>query len=447
MSESKSMATKAGIGGTIVVLIVGAALGVLHYETKKKPEQPPPGRETDDYLKRTEFPRKSAEEYAKEKPAIRRPSGREPLHEGPERVAIRRPSGREPLHEGPDWPLFRGNRLQTGVAESSLPDDLEVRWKFRTKGAIEGGAAIVKGIVYIGSQDENLYAIDLATGNQKWKYHAAPFRAAPSVRDGFVYVGDLDGMFHCVDAEKGTKRWTFETGAEINSGANFAKGAVLFGSGDETLYCLNADDGKKIWSFKVAGGPVLGSPAVIGDRTFVAGCDSALHVIDTAKGTELAAVDIGGQVGATAAVRGDQLYLGTIATNQVLAIDWNKAQVLWKFEAARKQQPYYASVAVTDKLVIAASRDKLVHALDRENGKEVWNFATEDRIDSSPVVVGKRVFVGSLDGKLYVLDLEKGTKLNSFDLGSPIAGSPAVAGDCLVIGTTDGTVYCFGAKK
>jgi outer membrane protein assembly factor BamB len=348
---------------------------------------------------------------------------------------------------GTDWQLFRGNPLQTGVASSGLPDDLDVRWKFRTKGAIEGAAAIVDGTVYIGSEDENLYALDLATGKEKWKYHAGPFKAAPSVRDGLVYVGDLDGMFHCVDAATGAKRWTFETGAEISSGANFARGAVLFGSGDETLYCVNADNGKEIWRFKVPGGPVLGSPAVVGDRTFVGGCDSSLHVIDTAKGVEVAAVDIGGQTGATSAVHGDQLYLGTIATNQVLAIDWKKAQVLWKFEAARKQLPYYASAAVTDKLVIAASRDKLVHALDRATGKEVWSFATGDRIDSSPVVVGKRVFVGSLDSKLYVLDLDKGTELKSFDLRSPIAGSPSVAGDCLVIGATDGTVYCFGSKK
>jgi outer membrane protein assembly factor BamB len=433
MSESKSKAAKAGIGGTIVALILGIAGCVVRHEAETGREQAAPGRAPGIFSAR-ETQLKQA---------------RETVGRLGHTAISKNNSGSRKRRAEPtaDWPLFRGNPLQTGVASSSLPDDLEIRWKVRTKGAIEGGAAIVKGIVYIGSQDENLYAIDLATGKEKWKYHAAPFRAAPSVRDGFVYVGDLDGMFHCVDAEKGTKRWTFETGAEINSGANFARGAVVFGSGDETLYCLNADNGKKIWDFKVAGGPVLGSPAVVGDRTFVAGCDSALHVIDTAKGTEIAAVDIGGQVGATAAVRGDQLYLGTIATNQVLSIDWKKAEVVWKWEAARRQQPYYASVAVTDKLVIAASRDKMVHALDREKGKEVWSFATEDRIESSPVVVGMRVFVGSLDGKLYVLDLDKGTKLKSFDLGSPIAGSPAVAGDCLIIGATDGTVYCFGAKK
>lgn len=136
------------------------------------------------------------------------------------------------ISKAADWPLFRGNPLQTGVAEAKLPDQLAVRWKFQTKDAFEGTAAIVSGTVYIGCQDEHLYALDLATGKEKWRYKAAPFKAAPSVRDDAVYVGDGDGMFHCIDAATGKLRWKFETEAEIVSGANFADEQVLFGSYD-----------------------------------------------------------------------------------------------------------------------------------------------------------------------------------------------------------------------
>ena len=73
-----------------------------------------------------------------------------------------------------------------------------------------------------------------------------------------------------------------------------------------------------------------------GDRTFVAGCDSTLHVLDVDNGKELGSVDLGGQAGATAAVAGDQLYVGTMS-NQVLAIDWKKAEIVWTFEAARRR--------------------------------------------------------------------------------------------------------------
>jgi outer membrane protein assembly factor BamB len=344
-----------------------------------------------------------------------------------------------------EWPLFHGNPLQTGIAAGSLPDKLAILWKFKTKDSIEGAAAIVDGTVYVGSMDENLYALDLKSGEKKWEYKAGSIKASPSFADGAVYVGNADGVFHCVDAATGQKRWTHDTGAEITSGANFTNNAVLYGSGDETMYCLDKT-GKELWKFKVPGGPVLGSPAIVGQRTFAAGCDSSLHVIDTANGTEVGtALELGGQVGATVAVDGDELFVATMS-NQVLGINWKKGEILWKFESAERHQPFFASPALTDKLVIAGSRDKFVHALDRKTGREIWSFGTRGKVDGSPVVAGSRVYVGSFDKRLYVLDLNTGTPVESFDLGSEIAGTPAVAGGCLVIGTTEGMVYCLGAK-
>ncbi len=348
---------------------------------------------------------------------------------------------------GPDavpagWPVFRGNALQTGVATSPLPDDLAVLWKFETKDSIEGAPAVGGGVAYVASMDEHLYAVGLADGKQKWAYKAAPFKASPSVRGDAVYAGDSDGKFHCVDAASGTKRWAFEAQGEIVGGANFFGDLVLFGAYDETLYCLTPD-GKEKWRFKIQG-PFNGSPAVADGRTFVAGCDSNAHVIDIAKGTELSAVELGSQSGATAAVDGDHLYVGTMG-NQVLGIDWKKGAVEWTFQPKRAQA-FYSSAAVTADLVVVGSRDKRIYALDRKSGAERWSFATGGRVDSSPVVDRGRVYCGSLDGKLYVIDLATGKQLAKYDLDGPISGSPAVADGRLLIGTQKGTVYCFGAK-
>src|SRR5690349_8017882 len=85
-----------------------------------------------------------------------------------------------------DWPLFRGNALQTGVATTELPDQLKVRWKIHAQDSIEATAAIAGGVVYVPAMDEHLYALDLANGKEKWNYHAAPFKAAASVFRGAV---------------------------------------------------------------------------------------------------------------------------------------------------------------------------------------------------------------------------------------------------------------------
>jgi outer membrane protein assembly factor BamB len=348
-----------------------------------------------------------------------------------------------------DWPVFRGNALQTGVAPEPLPDKLEILWQFQVKGAIEGSAAIAGDMIFFGGEDEFLYALSLTDGALKWKYKTAgSVKIGISFNGGLVYVGDDDGKFHCVDAKTGQKRWIFDTQADITSAANFDGDKVLFGAGDQMLYCLDKDQGgKPLWTFKLPGGPVMGSPAIIDNRTFVAGCDSELHVIDTTNGKEIKGVQLDGQVGSTPALGGDFLYVGTM-TNQVQAINWKKGEVAWSYEAKKKQQPFYASVALTKDLVLAGGRDRLLHAIDRATGDIKWTFPTGSRIDCSPVVAGDRVYVGSLDGKLYVVDLKTGKEVQAIQLGTQgIIASPAVSGGRLVIGTVDGVLYGLGKKQ
>lgn len=343
-----------------------------------------------------------------------------------------------------DWPLFRGNSLQTGVAQSSLPDKLDIRWKIQLKKGIESTAAIVKDTLYIGCYDDHLHALDLKTGKEKWKTKLGAIKAPPSVHDGKVFVGDEDGMFYCVDAVKGTKLWDFETSNEITGGANFAgNDNVIFGSHDGYLYCLSIKSGKQVWKVKTEG-PVYGSAAVAKGETFVAGCDSHLHVIDVAKGDELAKVELSGQTLGTAAIVSDKLYVGN-NNNEMQGVDLKKKAIQWTY-APKRAQPFNSSAAVTDKLVVIGSRDRLVHAIDRVSGKKVWTFEADERIDSSPVIVGKRVYVGSSGGTLYVIDLDNGKEVQSLMLGDRITASPAVAHGCLVIGTTDGLLYCLGKK-
>lgn len=344
-----------------------------------------------------------------------------------------------------DWPLFRGDPLMTGVGTARLPDQLAERWTFKTGDSIEGAPAVAGGVVYVGSFDKHLYALDLATGKEKWKAKLGHIKASPSVKDGRVYVGNLDGKFFCLSAADGKQQWVYETEGEIHSGCNFHGTNVLIGSHDSTLYCLGPD-GKKLWDAKTDG-PVNGSPVVVGDTTFVAGCDSKFHVLDAKTGKETGAVELDGQAAATAAVMGDAAYVGTMG-NQVVAVDWKRGKKLWAFEAPQRQQPFYASAAVTPELVVAGGRDAKVYGIDRRTGKERWHFDADGMVDASPVVVGGRVYVGSMsrDGLFYVLDLKSGRKLQEVDVDGPVTGSAAVGPDCVLVGTDRGTLYCFGAK-
>jgi outer membrane protein assembly factor BamB len=340
------------------------------------------------------------------------------------------------------WPTSRMDGQQRGVAEVLLPDTLVELWKFKTGDAIENAVAVADGVVYVGSMDEHLYAVDLASGKRKWKYKGGPFKAAPAVRDGVVYAGDLDGILYAVGAAKGERRWKFEAGSEAGA-ANFAGESILFASHDENLYCLDKK-GKQNWKFR-AEGQIYGSPAVAQGRTFLVGCDSRLHVIDTRRGKEERTVELGGQTAASAAVLDDQLYVGTMK-NEVRAINWKKGTTTWTYRPVRAQG-FYSSPAVNQQYVVIGCRDSRVHAITRKTGRAAWTFPTGGHVDSSPVIAGARVVVGSLDGKLYVLDLAKGRAVQTITLDGPVRASPVVVAGRVLIGTQKGTLYCFGAKK
>ena len=46
----------------------------------------------------------------------------------------------------------------------------KARWTFKTGGAIRSSPTVVDSVVYVGSDDGNLYALDAVTGETKWSY-------------------------------------------------------------------------------------------------------------------------------------------------------------------------------------------------------------------------------------------------------------------------------------
>jgi eukaryotic-like serine/threonine-protein kinase len=341
------------------------------------------------------------------------------------------------------WPMFRGSPALWGTSGAQLPKSLKLRWSWQAKDAIQSSAAIAGGTVFVGTMDNNLYAVDLGTGKVRWQYSTeGPVEeSSPCVRDGIVYVGDSSGVLHAVDAATGKARWTCHAGAEIKSSPNWDAGRVYFGSYDQNLYCLVADTGKLLWKYQTEG-PVHCTPAIDSGRVFISGCDENFRVIEAATGKQIFAMPLGAYAGASAAVQGDRAYVGTFG-NEVLGLDLKRRVTLWTYQHPTRNFPFYSSAALAANRVILGGRDKIVHCLDQATGKEIWSFLTGARVESSPLVAGNRVFIGSNDGILYELDLATGKKNWSFTAGAPLSASPAAAQGALVIGSQDGVLYCF----
>jgi eukaryotic-like serine/threonine-protein kinase len=85
--------------------------------------------------------------------------------------------------------MFRGDPGHSGVyAGAGVPEFHGVRWSFHTNGEVVSSPAIVGGVVYVGSNDGNLYAIDESSGKLHWKFETgSAIPSSPAVAAGIVY--------------------------------------------------------------------------------------------------------------------------------------------------------------------------------------------------------------------------------------------------------------------
>lgn len=113
----------------------------------------------------------------------------------------------------PAQTTFHGSVARTGVYDSPGPKQLGgVKWAFKTDGPIIGSPAVSGGVVFIGSLDTNLYAVNQETGTQKWRFKTeGPIASSPAVANGTVYFSGNDGVFYALAADTGAVKWRFST--------------------------------------------------------------------------------------------------------------------------------------------------------------------------------------------------------------------------------------------
>lgn len=101
--------------------------------------------------------------------------------------------------------------------------------------------------------------------------------------------------------------------------------------------------------------------------------------------------------------------------------------------------------ALAEEHVYFGRRDRVVYALERDSGKQIWAFTTGAQVISPPTVAGGRVYVGSDDRHLYALDADTGAVLWSFETKRPVRGAAVVAQNRVVFGSADRNVYALDA--
>ena len=269
--------------------------------------------------------------------------------------------------------------------------------------------AVWNGNVYFGSGDGNIYALDAATGNIKWRFHTGDVvHASPAISGGTLFIGSWDSYFYAIDAASGKEKWRFKTGVDpdihnqvgIQSSAAVADGTVYFGCRDSNLYALDAVTGKKRWSFSTKSSWVISSPAVLKGRVYFATSDTALfYALDAGSGKEIFSLKFHFPFFSSPAIAGNTLYVGS-QDGKLTAINLVTQTRAWDFQTDASRQrlaafskpdgsPNYGAAFTSD------FYDDLIAGIAR--------MQSVGTILSSPVIAGRVVYFGSNDGNLYAL--------------------------------------------
>ena len=269
---------------------------------------------------------------------------------------------------------------------------------------------VVNGVVYFGSGDTNVYALDADSGRLRWKFKTGDVvHASPAIADGKLYIGSWDSYFYALDATTGKEVWRFKTGEDheiynqvgIQSSAAVAGGMVYFGCRDSNLYALDAATGKERWRYNNDGSWVIGSPAVEGNTLYFATSDSSMfYAVDANTGKKIFSLNFKTwPLFSSPAIAGEHLYIGT-HEGKLLAIDRGKHDVSWTFatDGSKKNGPTYTNADGTANYKAAFTDsfyDDIVLGMQK--------MMTVGAVLSSPVIVGDTIYFGSTDGNLYAL--------------------------------------------
>jgi outer membrane protein assembly factor BamB len=359
------------------------------------------------------------------------------------------------------WPMWRADAAHSSTAQEG-PSNLTLAWKFTTNGAVISSPSVTDGIVYVGSQDKNIYAIGAWSGSLIWNFTTqGAIESSPAVANGKVYTGGDDGYVYCLDAYTGAFIWkTFVNGdlpytygsLVLKSSPAVSGDRVYIGSLDGSLYALNVNDGNIDWKFET-GGPILCSPAVADGAVYFTSEEpttGALYKLDANTGAVIWKQQLPYEhqfTGGTEMMGSPSVAAGMVFASSNLrnyyGINATTGDIVWAFtDPAAMEFIVSSPIYVNGELFII---DKFnIACVNAMNGHTIWSFFTGDELYVSPSYADGKIYIITSQRHIYILDAtNNGTKLASFTTPSSGWSSPTLSNGRLYVGNNDWNVYCF----
>lgn len=270
---------------------------------------------------------------------------------------------------------------------------------------VETSNGLTPPILHTGTEDWYMFMNDLQFSgrspdkslkpplHQLWKFKTGgPINASPTVAYGIVYIGSEDGKLYALNAKEWEIKWVFNANSAIRYSATIWGGRVIFNTRDHRIIALDAMTGDKLWEFKSKSW--MDSPPVAFDGTVYAGTfPNHIYLLNAITGK------ISSERKSTVSINGIEYGCANAEFRpinpQYKASDWRSQT------EASKSFPVFAN-----NIIYIGSRTGKIHAFDATSKTEIWTHQVGGPVDAAPAISNGILYTTSLDGTVYAFSNE-----------------------------------------
>ena len=327
------------------------------------------------------------------------------------------------------------------------PPEEALLWQYSTGNPGElviVSPTVADGVVYAGSYENTVYALDAETGDLRWSFveTQSAMDVPPMVDGGVVFVIDLDRLY-ALSASTGDLLWSVDKSYGGNNAPQVSDGTVYIPtsirSDDFSVRAVDAVSGEQMWATQMSRSTFpLFYPLTLAGKNIYVSDDQEVHALDATTGELAWSSRAGGQAPPTGA-EGRVYIMRGHAT--ALALDEVTGEPLWSYEPVITGTRAYLDPPVVVDGIWYLLADEL-HALDAATGQHLWSFNVDA---TSHVVAAGMVFVHSIFGSTYALDAASGAPVWSLPRDSDLTATLVLDG-VLYAHSLTGHVHTFDAR-
>lgn len=382
-------------------------------------------------------------------------------------------SNRESTSFNGVWTNLGGNKEHHPVVEGSHKADYELIWTNNIGSNIYMSSPVVmKDLVFAAGFDDNngdsssVVCWNANTGAEVWRFtNGRSIKNQIVIADNKVIATDIEGITYALDLRSGNLKWKVDLQQEGLPGfvtGLVTDGEIIYTGFAESLSALDASTGKVLWRNTHWRGGEGTTPAMtIADSLLIVSQHwRALHAHNRFTGELIWSRHDEGLRFRDGVVAFVDDFLWVAEGDKLFKLEPSTGKTVHAMKTNLQHTGTSAPIKNGERVIVASSHPGIA-AYDLYLGKQIWQhevdpalfytpsyFSDQQRsIESTPIQVGDHVILGGMDGNVRVVDANDGRLLWKMSLGAPILTSAAINENGFFICDFAGNIYCFGIKQ